>query len=52
MTNKEGCIEGNVIECPFGGDETNDCADCVCSCDYHFVNGECVLRESGKLYFF
>lgn len=35
----EGC------ECPLGGDETNDCADCVYACDYHSVNGECVRRE-------
>ena len=33
------------LECPLGGDETNDCADCSYSCDYHFVNGECVRRE-------
>lgn len=33
------------LECPLGGDETNDCADCAYSCDYHFVNGECVRRE-------
>jgi hypothetical protein len=33
------------LECPLGGDETNDCADCPYSCDYHFVNGECVRRE-------
>lgn len=32
-------------KCPLGGDETNDCADCVDACDYHFVNGECVRRE-------
>ena len=32
-------------KCPLGGDETDDCADCVYACDYHFVNGECVRRE-------
>ena len=32
-------------ECPLGGDIENDCADCIYSCDYHFVNGECVKRE-------
>lgn len=32
------------FNCPLGGDETNDCADCAYSGDYHFVNGECVLR--------
>jgi len=33
------------LECPLGGDETDDCADCPYSGDYHFVNGECVRRE-------
>ena len=33
------------LECPLGGDETNDCADCPYAGDYHFVNGECVRRE-------
>lgn len=32
------------INCPFGGDVANDCADCVYSAEYHFVNGECVKR--------
>lgn len=32
------------LECPLGGDETNDCADCSYAGDYHFVNGECVER--------
>jgi hypothetical protein len=36
------------LECPNGGDETNDCADCIYSCDYHFVNGECVRREENE----
>lgn len=31
--------------CPLGGDETNDCEGCAYSCDYHFVNGECVRRD-------
>ena len=35
----------NESECPMGGDIENDCADCIYSCDYHFVNGECVKRE-------
>ena len=30
--------------CPLGGDETNDCADCIYSGDYHYVDGECVAR--------
>lgn len=32
--------------CPFGGDEHDDCADCAYAGDYHFVDGECVLREA------
>lgn len=36
------------LECPLGGDETNDCADCYYSGDYHFVNGECVRREENE----
>ena len=36
------------LQCPLGGDEADDCADCVYSCDYHFVNGECVRREENK----
>ena len=33
------------IQCPFGGDETNDCADCAYSEDFHFVKGECIRRD-------
>jgi hypothetical protein len=36
------------LECPLGGDETNDCADCPYAGDYHFVNGECVRREENE----
>lgn len=32
-------------KCPLGGDETNDCKDCVNSPEYHYVNGECVRRR-------
>lgn len=32
-------------DCPLSGDITNDCADCAYSCDYHYVNGECIRRE-------
>lgn len=32
-------------ECPLGGDISNDCADCAYTCDYHFVDGECVRRS-------
>ena len=35
----------NFLECPLGGDETNDCADCIYSVDYHFVDGKCVKRH-------
>lgn len=40
----EECYEDYECQCPNGGDESNDCADCPYSCDYHFVNGECVRR--------
>lgn len=40
--------EMSGLECPLGGDETDDCADCAYSCDYHFVNGECVRREENE----
>ena len=33
-----------VLHCPNGGDETNDCEGCIESGDYHFENGECVYR--------
>jgi hypothetical protein len=36
------------LECPLGGDETDDCADCPYAGDYHFVNGECVRREENE----
>ena len=39
------CYEDTEFQCPLGGDETNDCADCAYSGDYHFVNGECIRRE-------
>lgn len=42
------CFDEDECECPLGGDETNDCADCAYSCDYHFVNGECVRREENE----
>ena len=32
------------FQCPLGGDETNDRADCAYAGDYHFVNGECIER--------
>lgn len=30
--------------CPLGGDESDDCCDCVYGAEYHFVNGECLCR--------
>ena len=33
------------LECPLGGDETNDCADWIYSIDYHFADGKCVWRR-------
>lgn len=39
-------IKFKKSECPLGGDITNDCADCIYSCDYHYENGECVLRDN------
>ena len=41
----DGVRSADDLECPLGGDETDDCADCAYSGDYHFVNGECVRRE-------
>ena len=38
-------VDEVLSDCPLGGDIENDCADCIYSCDYHFVNGECVKRE-------
>ena len=35
----------NKLECPLGGDETNDCEDCIYSPEYHYENGECVRRD-------
>ena len=32
-------------QCPLGGDETDDCTDCVYASDFHFVDGECVKRN-------
>lgn len=44
----DGVRSADELECPLGGDETNDCADCFYAGDYHFVNGECVLREENE----
>ena len=43
------CIEeffANEYEClcPYGGNEHNDCDGCIYSGDFHFVNGECMIR--------
>lgn len=40
--------ENSSFGCPLGGDETDDCADCAYSCDYHFVDGECIRREENE----
>lgn len=32
-------------QCPFDGDVSNDCADCIYSCEYHFIDGDCVRRK-------
>jgi hypothetical protein len=41
--------EEDEFECPLGGDETNDCAECVYGAEYHLVSGEsgivCTRRE-------
>lgn len=31
--------------CPLGGDIMNDCADCAYAGEYHYKDGECVIRE-------
>lgn len=33
-----------LVGCPLNGDKENDCQDCVYGEDYHYDNGECVLR--------
>lgn len=38
-------LNAKKLLCPLGGDETNDCADCVYAGDYHFVDGECIKRD-------
>ena len=38
-------LNGSKPQCPLGGDETNDCQGCAYSKDYHFVDGECVIRD-------
>ena len=46
---KDTINEAMMIElkpCPFGGNETNDCADCAYSGDFHFVKGECQRRDN------
>ncbi len=37
---------GEMLFCPLKGDESNDCADCIYSGDYHFdkETGECERR--------
>lgn len=38
-------LNGLYGDCPMGGDTTNDCEGCIYSGDYHFFNGDCVLRS-------
>ncbi len=44
MDTKKKTRDENGLQCPLGGDESNDCSDCAYSGDYHFVDGECVER--------
>jgi hypothetical protein len=37
-----------VLECPLGGDETNDCESCVYSGEYSFFDGECIERGKAE----
>ena len=39
-------MQNELKPCPFSGDETNDCADCAYSGDFHFVKGECQRRDN------
>ena len=32
------------LNCPLGGEETNDCEGCSYSVDYHYKDGNCVRR--------
>lgn len=38
-------VMSNELNCPFGGDETDDCDGCAYCGDYHYVDGECKQRE-------
>lgn len=42
---KQQYEEMNQDPCPLDGDTANDCADCAYSGDYHYQDGECVLRD-------
>ena len=50
MTHEEATrrntMPNELKSCPFSGDETNDCADCAYSGDFHFVKGECLRRDN------
>ena len=39
-------MQNELKPCPFSGDETNDCAGCAYSGDFHFVKGECQRRDN------
>lgn len=45
VEDEDGDEEPHDCLCPLGGDEHDDCADCAYAGDYHFVDGECVIRE-------
>ena len=44
--NHELTVPCTYGDCPHGGDTSNDCEGCINSGDYHFKDGECVLRRN------
>lgn len=44
LTKQDAEWELVARQCPYGGDNENDCADCVYSSEYHSVDGECTRR--------
>ena len=46
MTDEE--INKMGFGCPHGGDPSNDCSGCANSGEYHFKDGDCVLREDSN----
>lgn len=41
----EDAVNRDIEDCPFGGDISDDCADCAYNEDYHYSDGECKERE-------